>query len=136
MSYNITRKQAIERAPLLKAWGEGKKLQYNSGYGWHDCAEMHGILDDPKVEYRIKPEPKLRPWKPEEVPVGALLKYKSTIAIISFVNTEGFGFTQYMPGGGNNSDTSVWGFYRVFDTIEHSLDHGKTWLPCGVMEEV
>lgn len=136
MSYNITRKQAIERAPLLKAWGEGKKLQYNNGYGWHDCAEMHGILDDPKVEYRIKPEPKLRPWKPEEVPVGALLRSpgNSLNCISQIIGKTNSGIITFIATWKSGLPTENLLLSSVTD-LEHSLDHGKTWLPCGVMEE-
>jgi len=59
MSYNITRQQALERAPLLKAWGEGAKLQYlnriHDREDWEDCAEYGDILSDSTSEYRIKP---------------------------------------------------------------------------------
>lgn len=135
MSYNITRKQAIERAPLLKAWGEGKKLQYNNGYGWHDCAEMHGILDDPKVEYRIKPEPKLRPWKPEEVPYGVIIREKRFSLFDPcgemIIRRDSYGAAVLGDGSGGFKWVCP---QELFRSYQHSTDHGKTWLPCGILE--
>lgn len=78
---------------------------------------------------RRQPQPKLRAWKPEEVPVGALVRMNWTDkeyrwVLATFKNGKAFG-----------------GFYddgidpfALLSNFEHSIDGGKTWLPCGVVE--
>ena len=91
--------------------------------------------DEDLYEFRIKPEPKLRPWRPEEVPVGALMRNKKDPrlyrSLILCVNDTGYCIV--IPNGCSNTldSQSMDGMLRL---REHSLDHGKTWLPCGVLE--
>ena len=74
--------------------------------------------DWPNYNYRIKPT--LRPWTADEVPLGAWGRnpqYPKTRWLIDRTSSEE-----------NRKD---W-----LDTkYEHSTDGGKTWLPCGVVEE-
>ncbi len=77
-------------------------------------------------------EPKLRPWKAEEVPVGAILRnvgardpYKWMIVAVC-----SDGITTC---GGNEVLTRDAKFF--LGKCEHSIDGGRTWLPCGVLEE-
>lgn len=73
-------------------------------------------------------EPKLRPWKPEEVPALALFRYKfwqpDCWSAIVGVNVKGIELHRSM-------DTIR--FVDALDTGEHSTDGGKTWRPCGVV---
>lgn len=74
-------------------------------------------------------EPTLRPWKPEEVPVGAVWKNATQRCVILAVNAEGrVLMTDSFKGSVN--------FYNpiMLQNGQHSLDGGKTWLPCGVEE--
>ena len=119
--------EAKQFLPIIHAWADGKTIQMRCGTeDWRDCVDVG--LTQPASDYRIKPEPNLRPWKPEEVPVGALLQGKGREhgwrAVISYasgniVKGEGISLT----------------LDSVFTWHEHSLDGGKTWLPCGVMED-
>ena len=92
------------------------------------------------------PEPKkLRPWKPEEVPVGAKLRLATnnperTFEILGCI--ESFGRIKepaiildvidgvYYPRGYVFNADAV----SSLSKYEHSTDGGKTWLPCGVEE--
>lgn len=68
--------------------------------------------------YRIAPEPKLRPWESEEVPLGAIIRRKGA--------------------RDRRLITEVWDSQireHWCEEAEHSTDGGKTWHPCGVMEE-
>jgi hypothetical protein len=79
---------------------------------------------------RIKPEPKLRPWKPEEVPVGALYKWNGHVSVILAVCDNALKFVDHEGDiNGNFLDRGC-----ISKKSEHSLDGGKTWLPCGVLE--
>jgi hypothetical protein len=73
-------------------------------------------------DYRIKPTKTLRPWKPEEVPVGAQLKQGGTRWLI--VGADSSGMVRFSTEG--NLHTSKLSGYT------HSADGGKTWHPCGV----
>ena len=71
------------------------------------------------LEYRIKPTTKLRPWTADEVPLGAVLRYKTNHKDRWLVTNVG-----------SDSVREQW-----LNECEHSTDGGKTWLPCGVVEE-
>jgi len=69
--------------------------------------------------YRIKPTATLRPWTADEVPLGMQARnreYPKTRWLIDRTSSEE-----------NRKDWC--------EKYEHSIDGGKTWLPCGVMEE-
>lgn len=92
--------------------------------------ELHALdLVEPCEPWQ---EPKLRPWKAEDVPVGAILRniggrdpYKWMIVAVC-----SDGITTC---GGNEVLTRD---AKLFlEKCEHSIDGGKTWLPCGVLEE-
>ena len=57
----ITRENAKELLPIIKAYGEGKKIEYFNGIKWEDREELR-FSSDPSY-YRIKIEPKYRPFK-------------------------------------------------------------------------
>ena len=124
--------QAKEYLPFVQAAADGKTIQNNNGGEWVDVTEP-GFSMSPN-SYRIKPSPTLRPWRPEEVPVGALLRPITTsslnkdIELIIGVSTL----------EGNAVLYTGFGYERTAEVIlrdkEHSLDQGKTWLPCGVLE--
>ena len=64
----MNRKEAAELSPLIKAFGEGKDIEMRSKNphaqlnGW---AKMDEFIFG-NFEYRIKPEPKYRPFKDAE----------------------------------------------------------------------
>jgi len=81
------------------------------------------IIDNPAwnwavFNYFIKPEPKLRPWKPEEVPLGAWMRGIDS-------DNQRWMLTNSM----NEDRRREWLLHN-----QHSTDQGKTWLPCGVEE--
>jgi hypothetical protein len=125
----------------VQAAAEGKVIQMMSSNGtWNEYPELAFVA--PPHVYRIKPEPKLRPWKPEEVPVGALIRWNN---LGKEVNVGLRGFDVCFIGGiyGERIVPSVqrssigirWDMECLLKYIEYSLDHGKTWLPCGVVED-
>ena len=57
----ITREKAKELLPIIKAYGEGKKIEYFNGIKWEDREELCFFADSD--QYRIKSEPKYRPFK-------------------------------------------------------------------------
>lgn len=61
----MTREEAKELLPMIKAFAEGKEIEY------YDCNNDDWIKTDTpiwksKINYRMKPEPKYRPFKTQE----------------------------------------------------------------------
>ena len=60
----MNRKKAAELLPIIKAFSEGKGVETKTGSGWISIENM-GFVGNPR-QYRIKPEPKYRPFKDAE----------------------------------------------------------------------
>ena len=61
----ITKENAKELLPFVKALAEGKKIQdkIEGVTGWCDTDEINLEFEGKKILHRIKPEPKYRPFK-------------------------------------------------------------------------
>lgn len=62
----MTREEAKELLPIIQAWAEGKPIEIGDTLGWKDL-----IVESPNFNckpscYRIKPEPRYRPFKTQE----------------------------------------------------------------------
>jgi len=113
----MTKEQAREAAAVMLAWAEGKQVEYS--LRGHDTWEPNEApcWSWAGCDYRIKPT--LRPWTADEVPLGAWVLEKANRErrwLITDVHDQEF-----------RSD--------LLKLYEHSTDGGKTWLPCGVVEE-
>ena len=115
---------------LLKS---GRTIQIRSGAGWADLQENNSIAfslhDD---QYRLKPEPKYRPWRDaSEVPPLALLRCQEWAldvwSVILETRYNGIVFTE---GGVGRTIT----FEIAFKDYCISQNGGKTWTPAGVLE--
>ena len=110
----------IEAIKVMQAFVDGFPI---------DCAERHNLKWGETLSpvwnwnnftYRIKPTSKLRPWTADEVPLGAWMRLKHNPQdriVINWVSIQ------------ENRD-------EWLKTREYSTDCGKTWHPCGAMEEV
>lgn len=56
----MTREEAKQLLPIIQAFAEGKCVQTKTGSGWINMENM-SFAGKPKA-YRIKPEPKYRPF--------------------------------------------------------------------------
>ena len=70
----MTREQAKELLPIIQAWAEGKNIQFLSDGEWHDINQADFTCYPDK--YRIKPEPKYRPFKTQEECWNEMLKHQ------------------------------------------------------------
>jgi hypothetical protein len=108
-------KEAIR---VMQAFVDGKEVEALSpAKKWGRTPAPMWNWDD--TEYRIKPTATLRPWTADEVPLGMQARnreYPKTRWLIDRTSSEE-----------NRKDWC--------EKYEHSTDGGKTWLPCGVMEE-
>lgn len=66
----MNRKEAIELSPIIQAFAEGKPIQYrikgNETANWNDIDKNYHEFSPHSFEYRIKPEPKYRPFRDAE----------------------------------------------------------------------
>ena len=129
----------VQEAAL--AWAQGKKVRATavesgiggliSTVGTRDGTWSADVFGKPYGTYtfRLAPVPptkQWRPWTAEEVPVGALLRTKAGhfIHMIVAFNTAP---KEVYAGQSWAGDVKY-----CLENAEHSLDNGKTWLPCGV----
>lgn len=63
--------------PIVKALAEGKEIQFRTigNVGWFKASSP--AFDISRYEYRVKPECQLRPWKLEEIPIGAIARRRN-----------------------------------------------------------
>ncbi len=121
----MTKEEAKQWIPLLQAFAEGKVIEYKgSSYDtWTDITEKFSFQD--VSCYRIKPEPKYRLWKPEEVPVGKIIKWR--------VGTQG----RYLITAASDNYIHVGSFnnssrYTIYDIFTGCIMEDGS--PCGVLE--
>ena len=80
----MTREEAKELMPIIQAFAEGKTIEYREHVG--EWEEAHTPTWSSRLFYRIKPEPKYRPFKKQEECWNEMLKHqpfgwvKSTIS--------------------------------------------------------
>ena len=96
----MTTDEATKFAPIIKAYSEGKTIQFIGEDGkWHDFTCGDVVFADNPEEYRIKPEAKYRPFKDAQEcwdemqkhqPFGwAKLKVYGTLELIKAVDDTG-----------------------------------------------
>lgn len=138
----------LEQAAL--AWAHGKRVEclhrnhvheddWKAVDGVGECEigkiSQH-VFGLPAIyRFRLAPEPpakKFRPWTPEEVPVGlAVIRKKDTAGHSLILDNGGVDCNGVSYVSNENTIERVH-YMTVFHFYEHSLDGGKTWLPCGV----
>ena len=119
--------ETIQAMRVMQAYVDKKDVEIFGPVGkWEPVHFPRWAWSD--TQYRIKPTATLRPWTADEVPIGAILRYKGNNQSIRMLIV-------------CNQQTGLCGYKTNFpydyllDEMEHSTDSGKTWLPCGVMEE-
>jgi hypothetical protein len=123
----MTREQWKERLPIIQAYVDGKTVEYKHRFGEWITTGKEGFSFDGEGEYRIKPEPKLRPWKPEEVPVGGVIRRKSDGSRMLIINV-------FQSGVHVGDSTTPVGFDSLLKNFERFAGFGEC-QPCGVQEE-
>lgn len=132
----MTKEEAKEFYPILQAFAEGKAIECRTKPGtistsipneWTEMKEI-GFWND--IEYRIKPEPKYRPFKNAEEcwcemqkhqPFGWVkCKEDGSLGLITLIISEA---SIYVNGIGSNSEWTMRGFTFADGT------------PFGILEE-
>lgn len=124
----MKRTSAKELLPIIKAYSEGKTIQFFSNdKGWVD-KEYLNFSEEPYL-YRIKPEPKYRPFKTKEECWNEMQKHQPFCWIITN-KTENFEQITYVsPNLISLSDSNL-NFSTAFD--KYKFADGS---PFGIKEE-
>lgn len=145
-----TKEQAAYFLPFVQALAEGENLEFRNRHshesneqGWSPMSSIHDWFtasDITNYEFRVAPEPKLRPWESaEQIPVGKLFspdgknpeaKRQSMLILESSTKDGVLGF--YICRNGRVDFQSCEGALDA--NFYHSVDCGETWKPCGVLE--
>lgn len=119
-----------EQAQAFLAWKREEAVEFWTGEEWLLTRTDYLSLT-PRTIIRRKPAPKWRAWKAEEVPVGALTRTRKDVnpnnpsrQIIDGEN----GVVAFLCG-------CPYQMEALLRNREHSIDGGKTWHPCGVLED-
>ena len=111
----MTREEAKKSLPIIQAFAEGKKIEmyYHSDKEWKD---VFNPLFNLCCEYRVKPEPKYRPFKDADECWNEMLKHQpfgwvkgafGEYATIDFVNECGTA----------RHGSAAWDFKKSFDDV-------------------
>ena len=71
----MTREEAKELLPIIKAFAEGKQIEVKRKNEWFGIGDDIYFSESPS-DYRIKPEPKYRPFKTQEECWNEMLKHQ------------------------------------------------------------
>jgi hypothetical protein len=123
----MTREQTKEAIRVMQAFVDGKEVEVLYPFTQAQIATTPAWNWDAN-KYRIKPTANLRPWTVDEVPLGCILKTKSTNSVWLLIGRNNVGEILI---AGDNYQSPEW----LLREYEHSTDGGKNWLPCGVVEE-
>lgn len=127
----MNRNQAKELLPIIKAFSEGKTIQYKSLEGIWEDRDKVSFNCEPEC-YRIKPEPKYRPFKDADEcwnemqkhqPLGWLNDKKDrSHSLITYIETNEEGV--FINGIGNYSFNEIMEKFTFVDGT-----------PFGILEE-
>ncbi len=128
----MNRERTKALLPILQAFAEGKEIQYHSQIygGWITAGDDMGFEQDPD-DYRIKPQPVLRPWLPSEVPKFFMARRALTDDVELFRTHLTLGGPVYQDRLGLGVLPSL---QTLLDCWIHVNEDG-TESPCGAYEE-
>ena len=109
----MTREEAKELLPIIQAFAEGKTIEIYDNREWQDLI-IESIKFDCKPScYRIKPEPKYRPFKTKEECWNEMLKHQP------------FGWLKSKMNGRFSCIGEVYGSYE-FETVYIALSTSES----------
>ena len=123
----MTREEVKKLLPIMQAYAEGKTIQFLNGGKWYDVYDTD-FYQSPDV-YRIKPEPKYRPFKNQEECWQEMLKHEP-FGWVKSLNGELFCINR-VSNEGVMYEHSI---YKCYDYLKdnYTFEDGK---PFGIKEE-
>lgn len=131
----MTREQWKEKLPFIQAFANHLDIELNIATEmfpkWIPVDSSHEFVS-PVEYYRIKPESKLRAWRPDEVPLPCVFKAKlCEDRFIALCVVRG---STWMGGGNISNPQQSHTTNQLLSDFNYSIDGGTTWHPCGVIE--
>lgn len=130
----MTRKEAKEYLPIMQAFAEGKKIETRCDiYDWTETEVLHIESNN---EYRIKPEPKYRPFKTAEECWNEMLKHEPFGFLSNTDEPDYFSICRVFEEKGKPKITFASNPYSDFDMIK-TFDKYQfaDGAPFGIKEE-
>lgn len=120
---------------IISAFAEGKTIQYKTDTGsWLDLTENEGLpmgtLGEEPNNFRIKPEPKFRPFKDAEECLAEMLKHQP----FGWIKGKTNGLLLLITAIVSKNDIRVDGVFLSLDCIEESYNFADG-TPFGVKVE-
>lgn len=114
----IKRNEAKILVPVISAYAEGKILQYKEKEEWRDIEDSEGIsintIINEAENYRIKPEPKYRPFANTEECWAEMLKHQP----FGWVKSKENGYYSFITMLNNRFRLNGYDGWRFDDTIK------------------
>lgn len=123
----MTREEAKELSPLIQAFAEGKKIEYSvNGKNW---SETERPIWNNYHAYRIKPEPKYRPFKSKEECWNEMKKHEPFGWIVGSIEYHSISSV---------SDVHIWLDDKSYFTFEDAFNNFNfaDGMPFGIKEEL
>ena len=129
----MNREHWIKMQPYIDAFCKGITVQLCIDGQWFDISDYCDFARKNPEHLRIKPSPKLREWKPEEVPMEARFMWRTECGPFICFKCIRLDDEFFSVINGSGTPTSHTLSYMKENAV-HSIDCGKTWHPCGVLE--
>jgi hypothetical protein len=122
----MTKEQTKKAIAVMQAFVDGKRIEFAGDYStWREAGDPNWCWSGSASTYRVKPEPKLRPWTPVEAAAYLGRSVRSNSGSFQFVlaslNLEGF--------------VSKSGCGLPFQHLADEYTLEPDGQPCGVREE-
>ena len=124
----MKRKNVKELLPIIKAFAEGKQIQFFNGGAWIDM-EYPNFSEEPSL-YRIKPEPKYKPFKSVEECLKEMQKHQPFGWVKSKINLSLYHIDIIGYNNLIHVDNAYRGLEAIFQTFEFT-----DGSPFGIKEE-
>lgn len=129
----MTKEEAKHLSEVLKAYSEGKEIEMKSGNDWIAICKEPWFTGNP-MSYRVKPEPKYRPYANAEEFLKAqkehgpmILRWKNDFRFPTQVKNTGIWVT--------NFQCNVKYEWLTYEKISRDNITWQDGAPCGIIEE-
>lgn len=112
----MDREEAKELLPIIKAFADGKKIE--TRYDIYDWTETEVLQLESNNEYRIKPEPKYRPFNTAEECWNEMLKHEPFGFLSNTDEPDYFSICRVFEEKGKPKITFASNPYSDFDTTK------------------
>lgn len=109
----MNRKEVKSFLPILQAFADGKEIECNEEDKWYKVLEICNEMNP--QDYRIKPEPKYRPFKDAEECWQEMLKHQPFGYTYDMLNNIRDSITKVATTGVSYDSPTVISFAEIFD---------------------